>query len=90
MTAVAAEAGLEADEVGMVCDDERPAFRVACVHCRAITEPAESTIVACAGCERTLFVYHHHSRRKAAYMGFQADAEVAGEVPDGRSGVPCP
>lgn len=90
MAAVAVASGLQADEIGVSADEARPAFRVACVHCRAITEPAERTVVRCAGCARTLFVYHHYSRRKAAYMGFQADAEVAGELPEGRSGVPCP
>jgi hypothetical protein len=88
--AVAWEAGLQADEIGLACDTEQAVFRVACVHCGEIAESVSDTVVECTGCERTLFVYHHFSRRKAAYMGFQADAELPGDIPPARSGLPCP
>jgi dimethylamine monooxygenase subunit C len=65
-----------------------PLRRVRCVHCRATTEDVSTTLARCDGCDRTLVVYHHYSRRHAAWMGFQADAEVAGELPDVPS--PCP
>lgn len=88
--AVAWDAGLLADEIGLACDVEQAVYRVACVHCGEIVESVSDTIVDCTGCGRTLFVYHHFSRRKAAYMGFQADAELPGDVPPPRSGLPCP
>ncbi len=90
LTAAGLEAGLHEDEIGFACDRKQLAYRVACVHCHAITEPVETTVADCAGCGRLLLVYHHYSRRKAAYMGFQADAEVRGEIPAARPGVPCP
>jgi hypothetical protein len=89
VAAVAADVGLLADELATEVT-EPEAFRVACVHCRTITEPVAENVAPCAGCGRTLFVYHHFSRRKGAYMGFQADAEAAGELPAGRRGIPCP
>lgn len=90
MSAAALDAGLLPDEIAVIAETDPAAYRVACVHCRAITEPVTETVMRCAGCRRALFVYHHFSRRKAAYMGFQADAEVPGELPEARSGVPCP
>lgn len=55
--------------------------RVYCVHCRAITENVATNVVACSGCGAKLFVRDHFSRRLAAFMGFQIDAEAPGEVP---------
>lgn len=68
-------------EVTIHCshDDIR---RVHCTHCGEVTvadEPVGGT-TACGGCGRRLAVYHHFSRRLAAYMGFQVDAEA----PEGR------
>ncbi len=88
MSAIGLEEGLLAEEIGV--DAAQPAFRVFCVHCRTLTEPVGETLVRCAGCGRTLTVYHHFSRRKGAFMGFQADAELAGELPAGTKGRPCP
>ena len=51
------------------------------VHCRTITRGVHTNIVSCSGCGRSLFVRDHFSRRLGAYMGFQIDAEVPGEVP---------
>ena len=59
------------------------ARRVWCAHCKAVTEGATHDLVECVGCRRSLTVYHHFSRRLGAFMGFQADAEVAGELPGG-------
>ncbi|WP_240975205.1 dimethylamine monooxygenase subunit DmmA family protein [Paraburkholderia aromaticivorans] len=56
--------------------------RVYCVHCRALNERVTSNVVACAGCGRHLFVRDHFSRRLAAFMGVQADAEMPGELPE--------
>jgi hypothetical protein len=56
--------------------------RVYCIHCRTLNEHVTSNVVACEGCERHLFVRDHFSRRLAAFMGVQADAEVPGELPE--------
>lgn len=47
---------------------------VSCAHCRTVTRGAvelEGTL-ACSGCARDLFVYHHVSRRVGAHLGFLA------------------
>ncbi len=56
--------------------------RVYCIHCRTLNERVTSNVVACAGCGRHLFVRDHFSRRLAAFMGVQADAEMPGELPE--------
>jgi hypothetical protein len=56
----------------------RPVF---CVHCRATTPDVRTNIGDCTGCGRKLLVRDHFSRRLGAYMGFQIDAEVPGEIP---------
>ena len=53
---------------------ERDVF---CSHCHTVT-PATSRIdemVICAGCDVELVVYHHFSRRHAAYLGYRPDSE---------------
>jgi predicted RNA-binding Zn-ribbon protein involved in translation (DUF1610 family) len=55
--------------------------RVYCVHCRTRIEGVTTNIVTCTGCGASLLVRDHYSRRLAAFMGVQVDAEVAGEVP---------
>jgi hypothetical protein len=57
------------------------ARRVHCVHCRASMEDVRTNLVRCAGCSRWLLVRDHYSRRLAAYMGVNVDAEAPGEVP---------
>ncbi|TMR95226.1 dimethylamine monooxygenase subunit DmmA family protein [Nonomuraea basaltis] len=52
---------------------------VYCAHCRHVTR-ADIAIggqLTCGGCGLTLVCYHHFSRRLAAYLGYQADAEEA-------------
>jgi dimethylamine monooxygenase subunit C len=58
------------------------ARRVRCVHCKTIADDVDAGLVECPGCGLTLLVYHHYSRRHGAWMGFQADAEVPGELPE--------
>lgn len=72
--------GVSRDEIryAQLGTKARPVF---CVHCRTITRGVHSQIVTCSGCDRSLFVRDHFSRRLGAYMGFQIDAEVPGEVP---------
>jgi hypothetical protein len=72
--------GVGRDEVryAQLGSKARPVF---CVHCRTITRGVHTNIVSCSGCGRSLFVRDHFSRRLGAYMGFQIDAEVPGEVP---------
>ena len=55
--------------------------RVYCIHCRSMNEGVTANVTPCGGCGRKLFVRDHFSRRLAAFMGVQADAEVPGELP---------
>ncbi|CAM2170650.1 dimethylamine monooxygenase subunit C [Paraburkholderia sacchari] len=55
--------------------------RVYCIHCRSMNEGVTTNVTPCGGCGRKLFVRDHFSRRLAAFMGVQADAEVPGELP---------
>jgi hypothetical protein len=77
---VAREAGLLADEVQTEVAHVE-GFRVWCAHCKAVGEGLRTAVAPCPGCGRQLHVYHHFSRRIGAYMGFQIDAEVPGELP---------
>ncbi|WP_405539551.1 hypothetical protein OG787_46400 [Streptomyces sp. NBC_00075] len=58
---------------------DRQERRTLCTHCGHITRSrtALGATHPCGGCARTLVVYHHVSRRHAAYMGYMADAEEA-------------
>ncbi|MGP4046106.1 dimethylamine monooxygenase subunit DmmA family protein [Streptomyces sp. 2A115] len=69
---------LDAEITVMVTDSAHR--RVWCAHCETKTtaEVALGAEAACAGCGRSLFVYHHVSRLHAAHLGFMTDAE---EVP---------
>lgn len=53
--------------------------RVYCAHCRHLTigDIAVGDLLKCGGCGLTLVCYHHFSRRLAAYLAYQADAEGA-------------
>ncbi len=66
---------LDAEITVVVTDTARR--RVWCSHCRTTTvaEVALGAQTDCAGCGRSLLVYHHVSRRHAAHLGFMADAE---------------
>ncbi len=55
--------------------------RVYCTHCRTMIEDVAVNIVPCPGCEASLFVRDHFSRRLAAFMGVKVDAEVPGDIP---------
>ncbi|SIT41439.1 conserved hypothetical protein [Paraburkholderia ribeironis] len=55
--------------------------RVYCIHCRTMNEAVTTNVAPCAGCGRQLLVRDHFSRRLAAFMGVQADAEAPGELP---------
>jgi dimethylamine monooxygenase subunit C len=77
---IASRHGLLADE----CQAEHvgsAARRVHCTHCRHVNEHVTTNLVACAGCGRMLLVRDHYSRRLAAFMGVQADAEQPGATP---------
>jgi hypothetical protein len=77
---VAERCGLAADAV-QVAHSGSLHRRVYCIHCRAMNEGVTANLVACGGCGRHLLVRDHFSRRLAAFMGVQADAEVPGELP---------
>jgi dimethylamine monooxygenase subunit C len=72
---------------GLLADEYRTehagsaARRVHCTHCRQVTEHVTTNLVVCSGCGRTLLVRDHYSRRLAAFMGVQADAELPGDTP---------
>jgi dimethylamine monooxygenase subunit C len=66
---------IRAEELGSL------ARRVYCIHCRTTAENVRTNIVRCPGCERSLLVRDHYSRRLAAYMGVMVDAEAPGELP---------
>ena len=69
---------LDAELRCWVTEDERR--RVQCPHCHAhtVARVAVGATADCAGCGRSLLVYHHVSRRHGAYLGFMADAEEPG------------
>jgi dimethylamine monooxygenase subunit C len=66
---------LDSEVVVVVTDDAHR--RVWCSHCGATSgaDVATGEVLDCAGCGRSLLVYHHVSRRAAAYLGFMVDAE---------------
>ncbi|MEP9351537.1 dimethylamine monooxygenase subunit DmmA family protein [Xanthobacter sp. KR7-225] len=78
---IAQAAGLGREEIGFAHVGTK-ARRIFCVHCRTVTEKVTTSIVTCSGCGAPLFVRDHFSRRLAAFMGVQVDAEVPGEVPE--------
>lgn len=55
--------------------------RVWCVHCDTYTENVTQRVFQCPGCDLTLVVRDHYSRRLAAFQAVKADAEVPGELP---------
>jgi ferredoxin-NADP reductase len=55
--------------------------RVWCVHCDTYTENVTQRVYECPGCNVTLVVRDHYSRRLAAFQAVKADAEVPGELP---------
>lgn len=78
---IASAAGLSREEMRFAHAGPQ-ARRIYCVHCRTVMEGVTTSIVACAGCGAPLFVRDHFSKRLAAYMGVQVDAEAPGEVPE--------
>ncbi|MEP9368152.1 dimethylamine monooxygenase subunit DmmA family protein [Xanthobacter sp. VNH20] len=78
---IAEAAGMSRQEVRLAHAGTK-ARRVFCVHCRTYGEGVTTSIFTCAGCGASLFVRDHFSRRHAAFMGVQVDAEVPGDVPD--------
>jgi predicted RNA-binding Zn-ribbon protein involved in translation (DUF1610 family) len=55
--------------------------RVYCTHCKAMIQNVSTNLVRCHACGAMLFVRDHFSRRLAAFMGVQADAEEPGVLP---------
>ncbi|MFG1391473.1 dimethylamine monooxygenase subunit DmmA family protein [Xanthobacter agilis] len=77
---IASAAGLSRQEMQFAHAGPK-ARRIYCVHCRTMMEGVTTSIVTCKGCGAALFVRDHFSKRLAAYMGVQVDAEAPGEVP---------
>ena len=78
LRAVALNAGLEDDEIAVVTAGPG-LLEVFCTHCRGATRaPVEvGDTVVCGGCQRSLVVYHHVSRRTGRFLGYMVDAEAA-------------
>lgn len=72
----AVTAGLEDDELH-VQPTGADALEVLCTHCREVTatDAGIGDVVPCAGCGRSLVVYHHVSRRSGRFLGYMVDAE---------------
>jgi predicted RNA-binding Zn-ribbon protein involved in translation (DUF1610 family) len=77
---VARRAGMTEDEV-FVAQAGSLRRRVYCTHCKAMIENVTTNLAPCPGCGAVLFVRDHFSRRLAAFMGIQADAEEPGVLP---------
>lgn len=77
LRAHALDRGLGDDEIAVATTDTDH-LPVACAHCSTVLveRAAIGDVVPCQGCGRSLLVYHHVSRRKAAFLGFQVDAET--------------
>lgn len=78
---IASAAGLSQQETQFAHAGSK-ARRIYCVHCRTMSEGVTTSIFTCEGCGASLFVRDHFSKRLAAYMGVQVDAEAPGEVPE--------
>ena len=61
---------------------------VVCIHCSTRTPTVTTDVFVCAGCARHLMVRDHYSRRLAAFMGVNVDAETPGTVPAPREVFP--
>ncbi len=77
---LAKDAGLTGEEVSLA-QAGTLRRRVYCSHCKTMNEHVQTNIVPCLGCGAKLSVRDHFSRRLAAYMGVQVDAEAPGEAP---------
>ncbi|MFE4198883.1 dimethylamine monooxygenase subunit DmmA family protein [Paenarthrobacter sp. NPDC056912] len=76
--AVAAECGLEQEEMTLL-SDETTLRAIYCPHCNSTTatvEPAGSEVL-CGGCSTILTTTDHFSRRLGAYLGYRAHVEEA-------------
>jgi predicted RNA-binding Zn-ribbon protein involved in translation (DUF1610 family) len=77
---IARHAGMMEDEV-FLAHAGSLRRRVYCTHCKAMIENVTTNLVPCSGCGAMLFVRDHFSRRLAAFMGIQVDAEEPGVLP---------
>lgn len=87
VAAVASQAGWTAGQ-WQLCHAGSLQRRVWCTHCHGFTEGVTTSIVACAGCGRSLLVRDHFSKRHGAFMGVMVDAEVPGAVPQAEEVFP--
>lgn len=79
---LAREYGMGDEEVHqeLIGDSSR---RVYCVHCKTITEGVtQNEGQLCSGCGEPLEVLPHFSKLRVAYLGYKADAEDPGNVPE--------
>lgn len=75
--------GFGDDEILLTCTTPGSPFadpdlrRVNCCHCRTVStlSVAVGDVVDCAGCGRSVVVYHHFSRRTASYLAYQPEEE---------------
>jgi len=71
---LAREAGLQADEIGLVVPGIGPR-RIYCVHCGRIQHSDEATEHICQGCHVKISVREHFSRRLGAYLAVCEDVD---------------
>ncbi|AGP30444.1 dimethylamine monooxygenase subunit DmmA family protein [Corynebacterium terpenotabidum] len=75
------EHGFDDAEIMLTCTTPGSPFtdadlrRVNCCHCRTVftTTTAVGDSVDCPGCQRSLVVYHHFSRRTASYLAYMPE-----------------
>lgn len=77
---IARSFGMDSDEYHVTHEGSEKR-RVYCVHCRTMVEGVTTNIATCTGCGAHLQVRDHFSKRLAAFIGVQVDAEVPGDIP---------
>ena len=78
---IAGDFGMHTSEVSMELFGSL-ARRVYCPHCKTTTEGVTTDIFECEGCRLSLTHVDHFSRVMGAFLGFRADAEDPGNVPE--------
>ncbi|WP_159708904.1 dimethylamine monooxygenase subunit DmmA family protein [Arthrobacter sp. 18067] len=76
--AVAAECGLQQEEMTLLSEEAAPRA-IYCPHCHSTTTTLRvaGSEVRCKGCGTNLTTTDHFSRRMGAYLGYQAHVEEA-------------
>lgn len=75
------DAGMASEQIQMLSPTVvgRAVF---CCHCYSITPAVTQSPAQCDGCQRLLAVTDHFSKKHAAYMGYQINAEDPNDIPE--------